>query len=173
MELKGICPIIATPFTRTGEVDYESLEREVSFMADNGCHGVTLFGIAGEYYKLTDAESERMVRVVVDTCKKKGIPSIISVTQHATEVAAKRAKYYQDCGADSLMLLPPYFLKPGAGAIYEHMKTVCNVVDIPVVVQYAPEQTGVAIARQNIYMGSADSQQDGNGRTQREGRFDT
>ena len=41
MELKGICPIIATPFTRTGEVDYESLEREVSFMADNGCHGVT------------------------------------------------------------------------------------------------------------------------------------
>lgn len=98
-------------------------------MADNGCHGVTLFGIAGEYYKLTDAESERMVRVVVDTCKKKGIPSIISVTQHATEVAAKRAKYYQDCGADSLMLLPPYFLKPGAGAIYEHMKTVCNAVD--------------------------------------------
>lgn len=105
-------------------------------------HGVTLFALAGEYYKLTDAESERMVRVVVDTCKKKGIPSIISVTQHATEVAAKRAKYYQDCGADSLMLLPPYFLKPGAGAIYEHMKTVCNAVDIPVVVQYAPEQTG-------------------------------
>ena len=68
------------------------------------------------------------------------------MTQHATEVAAKRAKYYQDCGADSLMLLPPYFLKPGAGAIYEHMKTVCNAVDIPVVVQYAPEQTGVAIA---------------------------
>ena len=36
-------------------------------MADNGCQGVTLFGIAGEYYKLTDAESERMVRVVVET----------------------------------------------------------------------------------------------------------
>ena len=135
MELKGICPIIATPFTRTGEVDYESLEREVIFMADNGCHGVTLFGIAGEYYKLTDAESERMVRVVVDTCKKKGIPSIISVTQHATEVAAKRAKYYQDCGAYVLLL--------DAG---DYMKTVCNAVDIPVVVQYAPEQTGVAIA---------------------------
>lgn len=145
-ELKGICPIIATPFTKTGLVDDESLEREVSCMADNGCHGVTLFGIAGEYYKLSDEESARMVRVVVDTCKKKGIPSIISVTQHATEVAVQRAKFYQDCGADSLMLLPPFFLKPGAGAIYEHMKAVCSAVDIPVVVQYAPEQTGVAIA---------------------------
>ena len=146
VELKGICPIIATPFTKTGLVDDESLEREVSCMADNGCHGVTLFGIAGEYYKLSDEESARMVRVVVDTCKKKGIPSIISVTQHATEVAVQRAKFYQDCGADSLMLLPPFFLKPGAGAIYEHMKAVCSAVDIPVVVQYAPEQTGVAIA---------------------------
>lgn len=145
-ELKGICPIIATPFTKTGLVDDESLEREVSCMADNGCHGVTLFGIAGEYYKLSDEESARMVRVVVDTCKKKGIPSIISVTQHATELAVQRAKFYQDCGADSLMLLPPFFLKPGAGAIYEHMKAVCSAVDIPVVVQYAPEQTGVAIA---------------------------
>lgn len=145
-ELKGICPIIATPFTKTGLVDYESLEREVSCMADNGCHGVTLFGIAGEYYKLSDEESARMVRVVVDTCKKKGIPSIISVTQHATELAVQRARFYQDCGADSLMLLPPFFLKPGAGAIYDHMKAVCNAVNIPVVVQYAPEQTGVAIA---------------------------
>ena len=87
-----------------------------------------------------------MVHVVVEACRKKGIPSIISVTQHATELAVKRAKQYQEWGADSLMLLPPFFMKPGAGAIYEHMKQVCNAVNIPVVVQYAPEQTGVAIA---------------------------
>lgn len=146
MELKGITPIIAAPFTSTGEVDYDSLRNEIYWMADQGCHGATLFGIAGEYYKLSEEESEKMVHVVVDACHKKGMPSIISVTQHATEVAIKRAKQYQEWGADSLMLLPPFFLKPGAGAIYTHMKEVCNAVDIPVVLQYAPEQTGVAIA---------------------------
>ena len=146
MELKGICPIIAAPFTKDGEVDYDSLQNEIYWLADMGCHAATLFGIAGEYYKLSDEECEKMVHVVTDACHKKGMPSIISVTQHATEVACKRAKQYQDWGADSLMLLPPHFLKPGAGAIYEHMKQVCNAVDIPVVVQYAPEQTGVAIA---------------------------
>lgn len=146
MELKGICPIIAAPFTRSGEVDYDSLQNEVYWLADQGCHAATLFGIAGEYYKLSDEEAEKMVRVVVDACHRKGMPSIISVTQHSTEVAVKRARQYQEWGADSLMLLPPFFLKPGAGAIYDHMKTVCNAVNIPVVVQYAPEQTGVAIA---------------------------
>jgi len=146
LKLKGICPIIATPFTKTGEVDYDSLLNEVYYLADNGCHGVTLFGIAGEYYKLSKEESDKMVRIVVDACKKKGIPSIMSVTDHATEVSVRRAKYYQDCGADSLMLLPPFFLKPKAEDIYEHMKQVCSAVDIPVVIQYAPEQTGVSIA---------------------------
>ncbi len=146
MELKGICPIIAAPFTASGEVDYDSLQNEICWLADHGAHAVTLFGIAGEYYKLSDQEAENMVHVVVDACRKKGIPSIVSVTQHATEVAVKRARQYQEWGADSLMLLPPFFMKPGAGAIYEHMKQVCRAVDIPVVVQYAPEQTGVAIA---------------------------
>ena len=146
MELKGICPILAAPFTSSGEVDYESLQNEVYYLADHGCHGVTLFGIAGEYYKLTDEEQERMTRVVVDACREKGIPSIISVTQHSTEVAVRRAKHLQDCGADALMLLPPFFLKPNAGALYKHMKQVCREVSIPVVLQYAPEQTGVAIA---------------------------
>lgn len=143
--LKGICPIIATPFTKTGLVDYDSLQHEVEFMADHGCHGATLFGIAGEYYKLSDEEMLKMVRVVVDACKKKGMPSIVSVTCHATEVAVERAKLYEEMGADSLMLLPPFFMKPGAGYIIDHMKQVCNAVKIPVVLQYAPEQTGVAI----------------------------
>ena len=146
MELKGIIPIIAAPFTSTGEVDYDSLKNEIYWMADQGCYGATLFGIAGEYYKLTESEMEKMIRVVVDSCHEKGMPSVISVTNHATEVAVKRAKQYQDWGADSLMLLPPFFLKPSAGAIYTHMKEVCNAVSIPVVLQYAPEQTGVAIA---------------------------
>ena len=146
MELKGICPIIATPFTKDGEVDYDSLQNEIYWLTDKGCHAVTLFGIAGEYYKLSDDEAEKMVRVVTEACRKKGMPSIVSVTQHSTETAVKRAKQYQNWGADNLMLLPPFFLKPGAAAIYEHMKMVCNAVDIPVVVQYAPEQTGVTIA---------------------------
>ena len=145
MELKGICPIIAAPFTAEGEVDFDSLQNEIYWLADHGAHGVTLFGIAGEYYKLSDQEADQMVHVVVDACRKKGIPSIVSVTQHASEVAVKRARQYQNWGADSLMLLPPFFMKPGAAAIYDHMKRVCNAVEIPVVVQYAPEQTGVAI----------------------------
>ena len=71
IEIKGICPIIATPFTENGSVDYEDLYNLVSTLIKGGCDAVTLFGIAGEYYKLTDEERKKMVEVTVTAAKKK------------------------------------------------------------------------------------------------------
>lgn len=144
-EIKGICPIIATPFTEKGEVDYVSLERLVKHLINGGCHAVTLFGIAGEYYKLTDEERKQMTKVTVKAAKEAGGKAIISVTDHSTEVAVKTAKFFEESGADCLMLLPPFFLKPGGTYLYEHMKAVASAVSIPIMAQYAPEQTGVTI----------------------------
>lgn len=145
-EIKGICPIVAAPFTDNGEVDYESLDKLVKHLINGGCHAVTLFGIAGEYYKLSDDEREKMAQVTIKAAKEAGGKTIISVTDHSTEVAVKRAKHFEEMGADCLMLLPPFFLKPGAKYLYEHMRAIANAVEIPIMAQYAPEQTGVAIS---------------------------
>ena len=48
--LKGICPIIAAPFTNSGELDLDSLKNLLRVLARGGCDALTLFGIAGEYY---------------------------------------------------------------------------------------------------------------------------
>ena len=79
-EPKGICPIIAAPFKESGELDFEDLRNLIQVMAGGGCHGATLFGIAGEYYKLIDRERYSMAETVIEECKKNNIPSIVSVT---------------------------------------------------------------------------------------------
>lgn len=145
-EIKGICPIIATVFNDDGSVDYNGMENLIKTLIKGGCHAVTLFGIAGEYYKLNDEERRKMVELTVRVCREQGGKSIISVTDHATEKAVEQAKFFEQAGADCLMLLPPFFLKPGATYLYEHMKAIAKAVKIPVMAQYAPEQTGVAIA---------------------------
>ena len=144
-DIQGICPIIATPFTEQGEVDYESMTNLLRVLAQGGCGGLTLFGIAGEYYKLSDDEMNEMTALVVRECSAAKVPSIISVTRHATELAVKQARSTEAAGADCLMLLPPFFLKPGGAALYQHIKAVSLSVSIPVMLQYAPEQTGVAM----------------------------
>ena len=145
--IKGICPIVAAPFAADESVDYDSLRSLVAALARGGCHALTLFGIAGEYYKLDEAEQREMMRVTIDEAHKHGVPVIVSDTRHATTPAIAFAQEAQKAGADCLMVLPPFFLKPGADLIFAHARAVAQAVSgLPVMMQYAPEQTGVAIA---------------------------
>lgn len=145
--IKGICPIVAAPFARDESVDYDSLRNLVAALAKGGCHALTLFGIAGEYYKLDEAEQREMMRVAVDEAHRHGVPVIVSDTRHSTANAVAFAKEIERAGADCMMVLPPFFLKPGADLVLEHARAVARAVpNLPVMMQYAPEQTGVAIA---------------------------
>lgn len=149
-DLGGVIPTVYSTFTEDGEIDYESLRRQVRTLLDDGCHGLALFGLASEYYKLTDGEREAMRDVVVDLCEEAGIPSVVSVTHHATEVAIERARAAERAGADYLMLLPPFFLGPSEDQVYDHAKRVTNAVSTPIVFQYAPDHTGVTMSAERL-----------------------
>lgn len=144
-EISGVCPIIATPFTENGDVDYDSLRNQVRTMADGGCHGATLFGLASEFYKLTDLEKREMTDVVTDELANRDVNTIITVTHQSTEIAVENAKYADEAGADCIMVLPPFMRDVTKRGIYEHVAAIGEAVSIPVMVQYAPSKTGVTI----------------------------
>lgn len=146
IKFEGVYPAIASTFTDTGAFDYTSYTHLIRHLIKGGCHGITLFAIAGEYYKLTYEEELKLIEITVGECKAGGVKSVISVTRHATEIAVEWARYIQDAGADCLMLLPPFFLKPSSQAILDHIGMVAEAVTIPIMLQYAPEQTGVTLS---------------------------
>lgn len=150
-EIEGVCPIVTTPFTPDGEVDEPAFRRLCRWLGHGGCGALTLFGIAGEYYKLSDGERRQMAAWLIEEARGTGTPTILSVTDHATELAVETAREWEKAGADCLMLLPPFFLKPGADQLLAHMRAVIEAVGIPVMVQYAPEQTGVTIPPEALY----------------------
>ncbi len=146
-EISGIIPIIAATFTRSGVLDEDSFQSLIRHLIATNVSGLTLFGLATEFYKLTDNERARMqVLLLAETSHSESVGGIISITDHSWEVACQRARDAEAQGVDALMLLPPYFLGPTEDAILEHLKRVIGSVKIPVIVQYAPVQTGVRIA---------------------------
>lgn len=146
-EISGIVPIVAATFTRSGTLDEDSFQSLVRHLVGTNAAALTLFGLATEFYKLADNERARMQRLLLDeTCLSESVAGIISITDHSWEVACQRAREAEAQGADALMLLPPYFLSPGEDAVFEHLQRVTGSVNIPVIIQYAPVQTGVRIA---------------------------
>jgi 4-hydroxy-tetrahydrodipicolinate synthase len=143
--IAGVYPVVATPFTAAGAVDYDAIRAIVETQVERGIDGVVCFGIAAEFYKLTDDERRRVVEVAADATAGTATDLFVSVTDHATRLAVEFAEFVQAAGADGLMLLPPFFLGPSESDILAHARRVGEAVDIPIMVQYAPVQTGVSI----------------------------
>jgi 4-hydroxy-tetrahydrodipicolinate synthase len=146
-EIFGIVPIVAATFTSSGALDEDSFQSLIRHLITTNVSALTLFGLATEFYKLTDSDRSQLQKLLLaETVHSDSVAGIISITDHSWEVASQHARDAEEQGADALMLLPPYFLSPGEDAILEHLKRVIGCVKIPVIIQYAPVQTGVRIA---------------------------
>lgn len=142
---EGVCTVVSTPFRTDESVDHESLERLLRAQIERDVDAVVLFGVVGEFYKLSFAERRDIIETATAVCDGTPTDLIVSVTDHATTLAADLAAFAEDAGADGIMLLPPHFLGPGRDDIVQHISHVGDRIDCPLMVQYAPEQTGVTI----------------------------
>lgn len=143
--LLGCIPILCTPFLANGALDQPSLEREVEFVLAEGARAVAVLAIAGEGYKLTEAERDTIVEVVAATVGRR-IPVIASVDGPGAEPAIDRAGRTLARGADALMVLPPSFVKPDPDSLVDYYRRIAAVAGVSVIVQDAPQLTGVSMS---------------------------
>jgi 4-hydroxy-tetrahydrodipicolinate synthase len=129
--LRGIVPILLTPFDEQERIDEESLRREVDFVIDAGVHGVGL-ALGSEILKLTEPEREQLVKVVVDQVRGR-VPVIVNTGAQASLTAALYSRQAADLGAAAVMCLPPALASATETRAY--FKAISETVDIPVFIQ--------------------------------------
>jgi dihydrodipicolinate synthase/N-acetylneuraminate lyase len=147
-KIKGTCPIVATPFDEHNEVDQNGLKSVARQIVDDGCSAMALFGVFGEFYKLSDRERKDMIPVVADVTTGTDVDLVVTVTAESIAKAVESARYAENNGADCIMILPPSFLPTSTADQAKHIRQVCRSVDIPALLQYRPETTGaIAISK--------------------------
>lgn len=141
---EGIFPIALTPFDDHGEVDEQSQLALINYLIDCGVQGMALFGNASEGYALSEAEKTRLMSLIIKEVRGR-IPVFVSTGHTGTHVAVQLSRAAEAAGADGLMILPPYFLKPSAEDLFGYYKAISDAVSIPIMIQDAPLLTGVNI----------------------------
>lgn len=143
----GVLPVLAMPFAPDGGLDLDGFDAMCAHVLDAGVDGALLFGLASEFYKLSDAErAELRRRFLVAAAGRQHLTTTVSVTAHSTWLAVEEALAAVGDGAGSINLLPPHFLAPSPRDLVAHLEAVLSAVEVPVVVQYAPSQTGTALS---------------------------
>lgn len=142
--LHGVYPIVVTPFLPNGSVDFDSLGQLVDYLLDQGAHGLGLFGNASEGYALLPAERIAMLQLIVKRVNGR-VPLVVSSGHTGAEGAVALSKEAEDLGADALMVLPPYLLKPDADGLMHYFAAISKAVTIPIMLQDAPLMTQVSM----------------------------
>jgi dihydrodipicolinate synthase/N-acetylneuraminate lyase len=143
--MRGVFPILVTPFDERSQVDEESLRSLVEFNLAAGVHGLGV-ALGSEIFKLSEPEREQVTRIVVGQVRGR-VPVVINTGANGTDLAVYYSKLAQEHGADALMVIPPSFMPAGPGEVREYYRAISDAVTIPIFIQdvpIAPVSAGLA-----------------------------
>jgi 4-hydroxy-tetrahydrodipicolinate synthase len=135
-EMRGVYPILITPFDEGGRIDEESVGRLVEHNLAAGVHGLGL-AMASEILKLTEAERDRLVTLVVGQVRGR-VPVVVNTGAAATDAAIFYSRRAQELGADALMCQPPSLGPSTASEVRSYFKAISDAVEIPIFIQDTP-----------------------------------
>ena len=147
-ELKGICAASCTPFKEGGEeVDEDALKVHLDYLIEAGVHIILVCGGTGEFAYLRPEEKKRIIEISSKHINGR-TAFMVQTSAISTVDAIDYAKHAEEAGADSLLVLPPYFEGPDADGVYYHYEKIANTVNIPIVAYNIPVHSGFDITPQ-------------------------
>ena len=132
--LRGVVPVVPTPFVPDESIDAESLASVVDWIAGLGLAGVCLPAYGSEFYKLTEAERDRVVAVAVDANRGR-VPVVAQANHPSARVAADLARRYTDLGADVISFAVPRQFGSSDADIIEYCAAVAAATPRPILIQ--------------------------------------
>ncbi len=131
--MRGVFPILVTPFDEEDRVDVDSLQSLVAFLMEAGVHGIGV-ALGSEVLRLTEDERELVTRTVVKAAGGR-VPIVINTSGAGTQQAIAYSRMAEAHGADALMLTAPSFMTPDAAGIRNYFRAVSDAVDHPIFIQ--------------------------------------
>ena len=150
MNLAGIYPPIATPFT-DDQVDRAAIRHNVARWMTTGLRGVLVLGSNGESAFVDEDEAE----VVIATARE-GVPRdrvlFAGTGRQSTRATIAATRRAANAGADAVLVLTPFYFKAQMthDALVAHYRAVADVSPVPVLLYNFTAVTAMNMAPDTV-----------------------
>ena len=134
IRLRGVVPVVPTPFGPDESIDFESLASVVDWIAGRGLAGMCLPAYGSEFYKLAEAERDQVVRAAVEANGGR-VPVVAQANHASSRIAADLARRYSEMGADVISFAIPRQFGSSQADIVEYCATVAAATPRPILIQ--------------------------------------
>ena len=147
-ELGRLLTAMVTPYTPAGEVDYAHARRLASHLVRSGNDGLVLAGTTGEAPLLSDEEKYRLWAEVKQELGEATV--VAGAGTNDTRHSIHLAKEAERAGADAILAVAPYYLRPPQEGIFQHFRAIAESTSLPVIIYNVPGRTGVNMTVETI-----------------------
>ena len=132
--MRGVFIILTTPFTTSGEVDWDDLAREALFVDRCGCQGIVWPQGSSGVANLTKAERMRGMEVLAAAARGKAVALVLGVQGKDTAEMLDYARHAEALSPDAMIAMPP----SAAHSIDEYrdyFRALAKATSRPIIVQ--------------------------------------
>jgi len=133
-EIDGVLPVIPTPFTRDGDLDWAALDGLLEFAISARVCGVVLPAYASEFYKLRDAERRELVFRAISILNGR-LPVVAQVNHVSTAYAAETARDLERAGAAAISVAVPRVFGLRERDLLRYFDRILQAITVPLVIQ--------------------------------------
>lgn len=148
-ELARFMTAMVTPYTPSGELDTAYARKLARHLINIGNEGLILAGTTGEAPLLSDDEKYRLWSEV-----KAEVGPDVTVVANAgtydTHHSVEMARVAERSGADAILAVAPYYLRPPQEGLFQHFKAIAESTSLPVILYNVPSRTGVNITTETL-----------------------
>ncbi len=138
--LRGVLPVVQTPFLDDDAIDFATLQREVDWVFQQGADGIVM-AMVSETLRLDTQEREGLAEALCRWGRAQGAV-IISVGAESTRVALRHARHAEAVGAEALMAIPPVATACSEEELYGYYAALLRATTVPLIVQDASGYVG-------------------------------
>lgn len=141
--IQGIYTALITPF-KNGTLDEAAFQSFIEWQVNEGVHGIVPCGTTGESPTLTHEEHNRVIDLAVEAAGGK-VKVMAGTGSNSTDEAIMTTRHAKEAGADSALVVAPYYNKPNQEGLYQHFKAINDAVDLPIIIYNIPGRSVINI----------------------------
>ncbi len=152
--ITGTYTALVTPF-RDDQIDRESFRALIEHQIKGGVDGVVPVGTTGESPTVSYDEHFELIAMAVEFAA--GRCQVMAGTgSNSTAEAIETTVKAEELGANSALVVAPYYNKPSQEGVYRHFRAIAESTKLPIMLYSIPGRCGIEIAVETVARLAAD-----------------
>lgn len=141
---------LVTPFDDDGKVDYAEARRIAAYVVDKQKNsGLVVSGTTGESPTLSTDEKRGLLTEILDEVGGRAAV-LFGAGTYNTEESIRLARMGEDLGAHGLMLVNPYYNKPGQRGLEAHFRAIAESTSLQILLYNIQPRSAINLETETL-----------------------